>query len=386
MTDVSLSVTQNRVEQFAKTYLEISGCTVQARDNEFDVSVPKTTTTELFDAGELNLVCSSDPERIGEAKALHPESETFQKLLQEAADRAPVGRFELMDAETEIRLPDWLVESEVSVVSTQFVPYYDRTAVVGLFRIGIETVSEYQTTILRTAAVDANSMEQLPTLSEKLLARTTPDSVPIEATTTALDTTTIREAIDTLSDHLIDQVDPTITEIQEGATRAAGSELNEYQELQDQRIQELEDKITSISDKVEKLSKRIDDVEDQAERLETLQERKELNSERDELQKELAQLTDARAAGFPTKRTEISNRHSLEVVIEPLTLTEFQYEQGELEVTIVDSSTETSVRVGYGNGVGVTEPLTCDRCESTLSGENPLRIDDGMICCTSCKK
>jgi uncharacterized protein YukE len=349
------------------------------------VSVPKTATTELFDAGELNLVCSSDPERIGEAKALHPESETFQKLLQEAADRAPVGRFELMDAETEIRLPDWLVESEVSVVSTQFVPYYDRTAVVGLFRIGIETVSEYQTTILRTAAVDANSMEQLPTLSEKLLARTTPDSVPIEATTTALDTTTIREAIDTLSDHLIDQVDPTITEIQEGATRAASSELDEYQELQDQRIQELEDKITSISDKVEKLSKRIDDVEDQAERLETLQERKELNSERDELQKELAQLTDARAAGFPTKRTEISNRHSLEVVIEPLTLTEFQYEQGELEVTIVDSSTETSVRVGYGNGVGVTEPLTCDRCESTLSGENPLRIDDGMICCTSCK-
>jgi hypothetical protein len=111
-----------------------------------------------------------------------------------------------------------------------------------------------------------------------------------------------------------------------------------------------------------------------------------LKSKREELQNELAELTEARSAGFPQKRQEVSNRHSLEVVVEPLIMTELQYEQGELEVTVVDSTTQTSVRVGYGNGIGVTESLACERCGSTLSGENPLRLDGQATCCTSCRK
>jgi uncharacterized protein YukE len=386
MTDASLSVTQARVERFATTYLEISGCSVQERDNELVVTVPETASTDLLDTGTTTIVCSSDPERIGDELSLHPESETFQGLLREASARAPIGRVELMDADTEIQLPDWLVESEVSVASTQFMPYYDRTAVVGLFRIGIETVSEYQTAVLRIGAVDTNSMEELPGLTDRLLSRSTPDSAPIEATATALNESTVREAIDTIGELLIKQVQPTITEIQEGATRAAGAELDEYRQLQDQRIEELEAEISAVSNNIKKLSTAVEEAESQAERLETLQERKNLKTKRKELQNELAELTEARSAGFPEKRHEIGNRHSLEVVVEPLILTELQYEQGELEVTIIDSNTKTSVRVGYGNGIGVTESLACERCGSTLSGENPLRLDGKSICCTSCRK
>lgn len=386
MSDASLSVTQARVERFAKAYLEMSGCSVQERDDELVVTVPETATTDLLNTGTTTIVCSSDPERIGNELALHPESETFQGLLREAADQAPIGRVELMDADAEIQLPDWLVESEVSVASTKFMPYYDRTAVVGLFRIGIETVSEYQTAVLRTGAVDANSMGELPALTDRLLAHSTPDSAPIEATATALNESTVREAINTVGELLIEQVQPTIAEIQEGATRAAGAELDEYRQLQDQRIGELEAEISAVSNNIEKLSTAVEEIESQAERLETLQERKNLKTKRDELQNELAELTEARSAGFPEKRHEVGNRHSLEVVVEPLIMTELQYEQGELEVTVVDSTTQTSVRVGYGNGIGVTESLACERCGATLSGENPLRLDGEATCCTSCRK
>jgi len=386
MTDASLSVTQARVERFAKTYFEMSGCSVQEQEDEIVVTVLETATTDLLDTGTTTLVCSSDPECIGNELALHPESETFQGLLREAADEAPTGRVELIDTDAEILLPDWLVESEVSVASTQFMPYYDRTAVVGLFRIGIETVSEYQTDILRIGAVDANSMAELPALTDRLLAHSAPDSAPIETATTTLNESTVREAVDTLGEYLIEQVQPTIVEIQEGATRAAGAELDEYGQLQDQRIEELEAEISAVSDKIEKLSTAVEETESQAERLETLQERKDLKTKRDRLQNELAKLTEARSAGFPEKRREIGNRHSLEVVIEPLIMTELQYEQGELEVTIVDSNNRTSVRVGYGNGVGVTESMACSRCGSTLSGDNPLRLDGETICCKSCRK
>jgi hypothetical protein len=386
MIDASLSVTQARVERFAKTYLEMSGCSVQERDDELVVTVPETATTDLLNTGTTTIVCSSDPERIGNELALHPESETFQGLLREAADQAPIGRVELMDADAEIQLPDWLVESEVSVASTQFMPYYDRTAVVGLFRIGIETVSEYQTAVLRTGAVDANSMGELPALTDRLLAHSTPDSAPIEATATALNESTVREAINTVGELLIEQVQPTIAEIQEGATRAAGAELDEYRQLQDQRIGELEAEISAVSNNIEKLSTAVEEIESQAKRLETLQERKNLKTKRDELQNELAELTEARSVGFPKKRHEVGDRHSLEVVVEPLSVTELQYEQGELEVTVVDSTTETSIRVGYGNGIGVTESLACENCGSTLSGENPLRLGGKATCCTSCRK
>ena len=386
MTDAALSVTQDRVEQFTKTYLETSGCSVAVSGDELVVTVPDPAPTELLDPGTTTLVCASDPERLGDEVALHPESETFQNLLREAADRVPVGRIEQMTEDAEVRLPEWLVESEVSVAKTRFVPYYDRTAVVGLFRIGIETVSEYQTTLLRGAAVDATSTRPLPGLTDRLLARSTPDSVPVEATAPTLGESSVREALTALSDLVVEQTRPTITEIRDGATRAAGAELDEYRQLQDQRIDELEAEISAASDEIETLNTTVDETESQAERVEMLQERKQLKRKRGELQSEVAERREARSVGFPEKRREVGDRHSLEVVVEPLTVTEYQYEQGELEVTIVDSTSRTSVRVGYGNGIGVTESVACERCGSTLSADNPLRLDGETICCTACQR
>lgn len=385
MSDASLSVTQARVERFAERYLEAVGCSVRERGDELVVTVPETATTDLFEAGTTTLVCAADPERIGGGLALHPESETFRALLREAAERAPIGRVELTDADAEIRVPEWLVESEATVVGTEFSPYYDRTAVVGLFRIGIETVSEYQTAVLRAGAVDADSLSELPALADRLLARATPDSTPVEAAGTTLDEDAIREAIDALGERLVERVRPTIAEIREGATRAAGAELDEYRQLQDQRIDELEAEISSVSDAIERLSTAAEAVDSQAERLETLRERKELKAKRDELRDELAELTDARSAGFPEKRREVGDRHGLEVAVEPLTVTELRYVQGELEVSIADAGSRTTLRVGYGNGVGVTESLTCERCGSVLSAANPLRLDGESVCCTSCR-
>jgi len=386
MTDASLSVTQRRVERFAEAYLETTGCSVRTDEDALVVTVPETATTDLFEPGTTTLVCAADPERIGDRLALHPESETFRALLREATDRAPIGRVDLTDADAEIRLPEWLVESDASVASTRFTPYYDRTAVVGLVRIGIETVSEYQTAVLRAGAVDADSMNELPALADRLLARTTPDSQPVEAAATSLDEDAAREAIDALGERLVDRVRPTIAERREGATRAAGAELAEYRQLQDQRIGELESEISSVSDRIERLNAAADAVEGQAERLEILQERKTLKAERDELRDELTELTEARSAGFPEKRREIGDRHGLEVTVEPLTLTECRYEQGELDVTVADSGDRTSLRVGYGSGIGVTESVRCERCGSTLSGGNPLRLADGSICCASCRR
>lgn len=384
MSDASLSVTQRRVELFAAAYLEAIGCSVRERGDELVVTVPEAATTEVLDAGTTTLARGTD--RVGDALALHPESETFQALLREATDRAPIGRIDLTDGDAEIRLPEWLVESEVSVASARFTPYYSRTAVVGLFRIGIETVSEYQTAVLRAGAVDANSMSELPALADRLLARSTPGSPPVEAATPTLDADTAHEAIDALGELLVDRVRPTITEIREGATRAAGAELDEYRQLQEQRIDELNDEIAALSDRIERLRSDAESVESQAERLETLRDRKSLNAERDERRDELADLTDSRAAGFPEKRGEVRDRHGLEVAVEPLTLTECRYEQGELEVTVVESDGRHSLRVGYGNGVGVTESVACERCGSTLSNENPLRLDDESVCCVSCRR
>lgn len=385
MSNASLPITQSHVEQLAKTYLETCGCSVRERYDEFVVSVPETASTDLLDTGSTTLVCSADPERIGDKPALHPESKTFQGLLQEAAKRAPVGRVELTGVDTEIRLPAWLVESTVSVASTQFMPYYDRTAIIGLFRIEMETVSEYQTQLLRASAVDTSSMEPLPELTDRLLTHSTPDSSPIEATSVTADEHTATKAIDTLSDHVVKRVQPTIEETQEGATRAAGAELEEYRQLQDQRIEELEAEITRVTQRIKDLSTEVEKTESQADRLETLQDRKDLKTERDELQGDLEGILEARSAGFPEKRREIGDRHSLTVTVKPLTLTEYQYEQGELEMTLVDSTTRTSVRIGYGDGVGVTETITCEHCGTTLTGDNPLRLDGGKICCASCR-
>ncbi|WP_435101200.1 hypothetical protein [Halarchaeum sp. P4] len=384
MTDTAIAVTQTAAERFTELYLETCGCSVRTHEDKLVVDVPETASTALLEPGTTTLVCSADPERTGNDRALNPESETFQELLREATTHAPVGRVDLTETDTEIRLPDWLVESDVSVASTQFQPYYDRTAVAGLFQVGVETVSEYQTQLLRVAAIDTTSHTALPALADRLLGQTTPDSTPFEANPPTIDEDVVRTSLESLQEHVVEQVEPSITEIREGATRAAHAEQEEYRQLQDQRIDELETELSRVTEKIEECSEAAEAADEQTERLAKLQERKELKTERDELQADLQELREARSRGFPEKRQEINDRHSLHVTVEPLTVTEYQYEQGELELNVSNAGDKASIRIGYGNGVGITESLDCSRCETTLSSENPLRLHNDEICCTHC--
>ena len=384
MTDAAVPITQVAVERFAEQYLTSIGCSIEKRGDRWDVTVPDRASTEL-PVGRFVLRCGDGPaESDDNVDRLHPESSFFRRLVTEASERAPVGKITVDSTDTEVELPDWATESGVSVSDATFTPYYDRTAAVVLFRISIETVSEYQSELLWTHAFDVRSMDPLPALEASFLELTSPDAGAIECEPLEMDSDDVSRLIDDTRERVVERVQPRIDQIHRDASRAAEREVEEYRRMQQQRIEELEVQLSNLSRRIDELSDSIQGSSDQSQRVRSLKKRKELKSEYEDIESEAAEIRRRRDRGFPEKQREIRNRHALEVVVTPLTFTQVDYERGELEMVLVDESATRTLTVGYGSGIGDMENITCDSCNRPLSEQNTLQTIEGGLRCKTC--
>ena len=380
MTDAAVPITQSAVEQFTEQYLYSLGSTIEKHGEKWDVTVPEQAKTEIS-SGHLVLFCGDGADVDENVRQLHPESSFFQELITEASKRQPTGKIVLASEETQIEIPSWLQESNISVNDATFTPYYDRSAIAILYRISIETVSEYQTELLRVAALDIRSMERLPKLEETFLESTLPTELDIESQPIDIERSTVDDLIAQTCEQIVAGVQPKVDEIHQEASRAADAETEEYRQMQQQRVEKLEKRKTRLSNRIEDLSGAIRQSSDERDRVEALQKRKELKSEHEDVDSELDELRHQREQGYPEKQKGIRERHALEVLISPLTVTQVEYERGEIEVGLEDGKVARSLTLGYGNGVGITEELECEFCNQTLGEQNPLRsIKEGIQC------
>ena len=383
MTDAAVPATQSAVEQFTERYLRSLGCSVERSDHHWVVSVPEDTDTEIS-YGRHTLVLGEGTAAGDSTKRLDPESSFFQQLLREAAERSPTGKLSI-ESKSDIEIPGWIEDSVVEVQDAQFTPYYDRTAVVVLFRVSIETVSEYQQEFLRAVAVDARSEKQLPRLAKSFLDLISMESDAVSSGSTHVTETEVRPLLDTSRELVIEGIQDRLDEIHQEASRTADSEVEEYRQMQQQRMEKLQEERSNLSSKISELSEKIDTGNEES-RVEALRERKELKSKCDEVDEMLSELRDRRDRGFPERQREIRERHSLDVQITPLTVTEVEYERGEIDIELEDERINRTVTIGYGSGIGVTGTVQCSTCERELTENNLLQtIADGLQCkaCTN---
>ncbi|WP_138007001.1 hypothetical protein [Halalkalirubrum salinum] len=381
MTDAAVPVTQSAVETFTASYLRSLGCQIEIQGDEWQLTIPENVETDL-PKGKHALLCGSVEEPDETYEQLHPESSFFQSVLDDATDRAPIGGISIDTSDTDVIVPDWLQQSEISVSNIEFTPYYDRSALVVLFRVTVETVSEYQQEFLRSIAIDVRSTEILPNIDETFLTLLQ-ESATIQSGDIAIEPEQVERLVDASREPLLSAIQPQIDEIHQEASRAADAELEEYRQLQQQREDECETEITRLRSKIEDLSELIDH-KNQTERVEALKERRECKSKLEEIETDLNELRRRREHGYPDQQREIRDRHGLEVVVTPVTITEVEYERGDVEFELNDGSSIASLVLGYGTGVGVTEEVNCDICNRSLSAENPLRYISNRIRCTSC--
>jgi archaellum component FlaC len=385
MTDAALPVTQSAVEEFTERYLESLGGTIEKQGGRWEVTVPDTDDTRL-PAGRISLLTGDDIGEEATGDPLHPESEFFQRILGEASERCPTGKLTIETDQADVEIPRWLKGSDVEVRKTQFIPYYDRTAVVVLFQVSIETVSEYQQAFLRAIAIDGRSEQSLPELEDTFLQMT---SLTADTTSTtyqsSLSEADARSLLDTAQTQLMEKVQREIDEVHREASRAADAEIEEYRQMQQQRIEELEEERSKLSSRIDELSEAINGS-DQEDRVEALKQRKRVKSEYEEVDSELIDLHEQRDQGYPQKQEEIRKRHALDVRVTPLTVTQVEYERGEMDIELDEEGMNRTVTIGYGIGIGPTEKVRCSSCDRELSAENYLQtIKDSLRCrrCTS---
>ncbi|WP_083867075.1 hypothetical protein [Haloferax volcanii] len=383
MTDASVPVTQSAVESFAERYLRSLGCTIEQRGDTWDVSVPEGADTQSL-PDEFTVVCGTESDSPEEnTELLHPESRLLQELLDEAVRRTPTGRIDLTAESTEIEIPEWLQGGDVEVQNAEFAPYYDRSALVVLFRVSIETVSEYQREFLRVVALDARSGESLEGLERNFLRITSFTGESPSGYQPSLRREKVRDLVDEGQKRVVDRVQGLIDEVHEEASRAADAEVEEFRQMQQQRIQELEERREGLSSKLDEPRATID-ASEQAERVEALKQRKQIKGELEELTTELSDLRRRRDQGFPERQREIRQRHALDVKVSPLTATQVEYERGEIEVELAEEDVIQTLTMGYGIGVGVTDSVQCTACGRELTSQNPLVSIIGEVTCDSC--
>lgn len=385
MTDAALPVTERAVDDFVTDYLESLGGTIRKEGQRWTVSIPDEAVTELsFDDTVVHVVAESE-EADDDAVALAPGSDLFERIVDDAIDRAPLGSVALTGDDIEFDTPDLVASDSVEVTDQRFTPYYDRNALCVLFHIGIETVSEYQRELLRAVAVDLADHEPRPQLAQTCLDISERGGTTLPGGDRTPESNELTEAIAACRELVEIAIDSELRDIREKATRAANVEIEEYRQYLRQRQDELESETQRLADRVDELSATIDAASERGERLERLRKRKELRSELTDLRDELDEVRDDLDRDLPEKRAAIRDRHALTVRIRPVTATTVTYERGELEVSVQGGGRSATLTCGYAVGVGILTHPDCEQCGAVLDAQNPAVFSDtritGQRCC-----
>lgn len=388
MTDAALPITQTAVETFTEQYLTSLGVEIEKKDDRWTVSMPERVEPGFLDR-DVVLDCKAGEEELTNTDevALHPESDFFHRLLDEAAERQPVGAMRIGGDDVDHSEIESLLDDSVVIENEEFYPYYDRKALAVLFRISIETVSEYETELLRAVAIDERTQEYLPELVDSFLNRADveyDEMTSMERTESIERSTEASEALRQAREQVERDIQPTVTETHEGASRAADAEFEEYYQLQQQRIDELREEVESLANQIDDLSRTAQRTSDQQERVDSLRERKSLRSQHEQAEDDLQTLVERRDTDFPEEQRDIRRRHSIRVVLEPLAITDVEYEVGDLELKLRDSDTMGTVEFSYGSGIGLIGAPPCSSCGKPLSSENAIRLLAGELVGDAC--
>ena len=346
MTDASVGVTMERVKEFTKAYLDTIGADFhKVSDDRLRVSLPE----EGFLSREFSEVVFGEEATQEDEVAVGPETEFFKQLVEEATVEQRFGKVDISEvAETE--LPVWIAEGGVSVRSYDFVPYYDRKAVVVLFSVSVETVSEYETELLHAVAVDTRSNDVLHGMEDALLEgiEEEPGAAEVE-----VDEQRLNDAVEAAAIEVEQEVMPEIEEIRDKASKAAAVEMKEYRSLQEELLSERREEAEDIRKKIQEATETAEKTEERGERLAALREREELSDKLEDIETEIEEIESERSEDYPEKRREVYDRHSVDVRIEPASVTVVSYEKGDL---VVETSSD-KLTFDYATGVGVTEDI-----------------------------
>ena len=105
--EAAIPVTQAAVEDFTERHVASLGGTIETDGDHWEVTIPDTVDTAL-PTGELTVRCGDADEEATEKESLHPDSEFFQRILRDAAERCPVGKITIEAEHVDVELPSWL--------------------------------------------------------------------------------------------------------------------------------------------------------------------------------------------------------------------------------------------------------------------------------------
>lgn len=384
MTDLALPVTEQAVSRFVTDYPESLGATINKDERRWTISMPANPATELsFDDTVVNL--AADPAEVDDdTVALAPGSDLFERIVDDAVNREPLGSATLTGDDVEFDSPNWVASDSVEVTNQQFTPYYDRNALCVLFHVGVETVSEYQREMIRPGAVDLTDHEQRPQLAHSYLELTEQSGSALSGGSCEPSDSEFTEALTACREMVTTKLDPEIQEIREKATRTATAEIEEYRQYLQQRQEELKNEKQKLAEQIDELSKATESTSERTERLKRLRKRKELRSDLTDLRDELDEVRDRLNRGMPKKCTAVRDRHALTVRVRPVTSTVITYERGDMEFSIQTDSRSATLTCDYAVGIGTLSQPTCEQCGTALDSQNLAVISNSVVTGQQC--
>jgi len=371
---------QKLIERFVLRYLRSIGGEVDETNSAWGVRLPADELGR-FDRRELELALgpTEGDDQIVDG-VIRPGSAFVDEMLEDAVGTAPLGRLDIEFDDTPKTLLDERTTNGVTAEARSFTPYYDRRAVVVLYHISVETVSRYETRELRAAAVDAESLMNLPKVARRFLTVTSSVNGPCVHKKADLKQSEVHSIWSSIEERLVNDMRPVVQRYREQAAEAARVEFSEYREVHEARISQFERELEQLDRRLNQLGLNESESggEAHADRLRT---RNDLKSRRQDIEKELQRLQSVRQEGFADQRQKVADRHRVSVRVNPDSFTEIRYEAGDMELHLHQGSESRYLTVGYGQGVGPIQELRCDQCDINFTEHNPIGgLDDGIFC------
>lgn len=338
---------------------------------------------------ENTLVFDSRHEETGEDDIfVRPGTTFFNALLELAQDQTTVSSIRLAPDTLQIHKPP-LVES---LGADARVGTFEREttdmAVAFHFHIQFEGTQSYHQEEFETVTLDGQTGENLPTLTERLLAHLgdlSHDGVPAEFD--EIDDGTTERLYTSAIDIIKERLEPELNELRAEAAKAAAERESEIRDLYEQRRQELDEQIQNKQERIYELNQKAKNARNNNTRQRYTEQQKEV---RDELE-ELKTTVDTQKEQLKKEEEEqIANttaRHAVEADVTHVGTTIITYDRGTLPVQIRDDGRVGETTVTYTPATNEFGTFDCADCGTTLGTDQPPVVcEAGHVICSDCRQ
>lgn len=312
----------------------------------------------------------------------------FNDLLELAQGKTTVSAIKLGSKSLQTHEPPLTESLGAEARVGTFEQEQTAVAIAFHFHIQLEGTQSYHQEEFETITLDAQTGENIPELTERLLAHLgelSHEAVPGEFN--EIDDEKAERLYMSATEIIKERLEPELEELQAEAADAADERKSEIHDLYDQRRQELDEQIKQKQEKIRELGRKAENARNNKTRQQYTRKQQHLREELEELQADIEARKEELHQEEQEQIASTTARLAVEADVTNIGTTIIHYDVGKLPVQIRDDDRIGETKIKYVPATDAFGEFECADCGITLRTDRPPVVcDAGHVLCSDCRQ